>query len=227
MSSYDDRPAGVTTTSRKWGRDHDADATYDDSAYRDTAVLERKQDLDGDGVPDTATTVVERRPLAWNAGADLGLLVMRLVVGTIFMAHGAQKVFGWFGGPGLDGFADDLAGMGYSPSDVLAALTGFTELVGGALVVLGLFTPVAAAGLLGVMVNAIWVKWNAGLFAVDGGYELELALAALATALVLAGPGRVALDNGRVWFRHPVVTGFFCLLLAGGAAVAVRLLFQG
>lgn len=215
--------------------------------YRDTAVLERDHDkvdgrhrdthpigidTDGDGHPDTVTTgattdtVVERRPLGWNSGADLGLLLMRLVVGTIFMAHGAQKVFGWFGGPGLDGFAGDLSDLGYSPADALAALTGFTELVGGALVVLGLFTPLAAAGLLAVMVNAIWTKWNAGLFATEGGFEFELALAALAAGIVLSGAGRVALDNGRVWFRHPVVTGWFCLLLAGGAAVAARLLFH-
>jgi putative oxidoreductase len=204
-----------------------------DDLHRDTHPI--GIDTDGDGRPDaaessattaTTDTVVERRPLGWNSGADLGLLLMRLVVGTIFMAHGGQKVFGWFGGPGLDGFAEDLSGMGYSPADALAALTGFTELVGGVLVVLGLFTPLAAAGLLAVMVNAIWVKWNAGLFATEGGFEFELALAALAAGLVLSGAGRAALDNGRVWFRHPVITGVFCLLLAVGAAVVTRLLFH-
>ena len=240
MSSYDDRSPGST------GRLRSSDYHYDDpdrdGTYSDTAVLDRDgrngrdQDTDrygvaggaggADGTGFTSDTAVERRPFAWNSGADLGLLVMRLVVGAIFMAHGAQKVFGWFGGPGLDGFAEDLDGMGYSPADVLAALTGFTELVGGALVVLGLFTPLAAAGLLGVMVNVIWVKWPDGLFTADGGYELELALAALAAGLVLAGPGRVALDNGRVWFRHPVVTGWLCLLIAAGAAVGVRFLFH-
>lgn len=168
----------------------------------------------------------EPEPLAWNAGADLGLLLLRLVLGGIFIAHGGQKVFGWFGGPGLDGFADDLGKMGYSPADMLAAVTGFTELVGGGLVVLGLFTPLAAAGLAGVLSHVILMKWGAGLFAVDGGYELELALAGLAGGLALAGPGRVALDNGRVWYRHPVTTGLLCLLAAGGAAVAVRIMFR-
>ncbi len=204
---------------------------YDDpdsDGYTDTAIFDRDgRDTDAFAVPTTgAGAAVAQRP-GWNAGADLGLLIMRLVVGTIFMAHGSQKVFGWFGGPGLDGFADDLNELGYSPSDVLSALTGFTELVGGVLIVLGLFTPLAAAGLLGVLANVIWVKWNAGLFVADGGFELELALAGLAAGLIFAGPGRAALDNGRVWFRHPVVTGVLCLLIAGGAAVAVRLLFHG
>lgn len=192
------------------------------------------------GAGDTTTTVLEppqgfafddEEPdegwsMRWNAGADLGLLLMRLVLGGIFAAHGAQKVFGWFDGPGLDGFADFLAGEGYEQTDILAAVTGFTELVGGVLIMLGVFTPLAAAGLLGVMINVIWLKWNEGLFAASGGFELELALAALAAGLTLAGPGRAALDYGRAWFRHSVATGWVCLFLGAGSAVAVQLLLR-
>jgi putative oxidoreductase len=198
----------------------DDDDYYDDGpGYTgDTAMLAPPRGFDD-----------EPRPwrLRWNSGVDTGLLLMRLVLGGIFAAHGAQKVFGWFGGPGLDGFASILGQQGFEQTDALSAAVGFTELVGGLMVVLGVFTPFAAAGLLGVMINAIWLNWNAGLFAEDGGFELKLALAGLAAGLVLTGPGRVALDNGRAWFRHSVATGWVCLFLAAGVAVAVRVLYHG
>lgn len=236
MSEYDDRTAAYRAGLSRGpgpgavrGEDYGHDYPYDQS------------DEQGDGYDDGYTSDTtqlapprgfedEERPpwkIGWNSGADVGLLLMRLVLGTIFAAHGAQKVFGWFGGPGLDGFARSLGEFGFEQTDVLAAAVGFTEVVGGLLVVLGVFTPLAAAGLLGVMINVIWLKWNAGLFVEDGGFELELALAALAAGLVLTGPGRVAMDNGRAWFRHSVATGWVCLLLGAGAAVAVRVLFHG
>lgn len=153
------------------------------------------------------------RPV-WNSGTDLGLLVLRLVLGGAFIAHGCQKLFGLFGGPGIDGFAGALRGFGYQQAGVLSLVTGVTELTGGSLVVLGLFTPLGAAGLLGIMVNTIALKWGNGFFASPGGgFELDLALAAMASALVLGGPGRVALDQGRAWSRHPVATGWICLLI--------------
>src|SRR5215207_534188 len=207
MSSYDDRPPGPPTGRRR-GQDYRYDYLDPERAdnQSETAVLDREP-----GYEDP----VAREPwrLRWNAGADLGLLVMRLVVGGTFAAHGAQKVFGWWNGPGLDGFASNVSDLGYRQSDVVSAATGFTELVGGLLVLLGLFTPLAAAGLLAVAINAVWARWGNGLFLVDDGFEYDLALGALAAGLTLAGPGRVALDNGRVWFRHPVVTGWFFLLL--------------
>jgi putative oxidoreductase len=165
--------------------------------------------------------------IAWTSAADLGLLVMRLVLGGIFAAHGAQKVFGWFNGAGLDGFAGFLSEQGYKQADALSAAAGFAELVGGLLVIFGVFTPLAAAGLLSVMINAIWLQWDSGLFVEDGGFELELALAGLAAGLVFTGPGRVALDNGRAWFRHPVVTGWLCLLAGAAAGVAVYVVYHG
>jgi putative oxidoreductase len=194
--------------------------SYDDAGYsNDTTVLAPPRGFEDDERP--------QWKLGWNSGADVGLLLMRLVLGAIFAAHGAQKVFGWFGGPGLDGFARILAEQGFEQTDVLSAAVGFAEVVGGLLVVLGVFTPLAAAGLLGVMINAIWLKWHSGLFVETGGFELELALAALAAGIVLTGPGRVAMDNGRAWFRHSVATGWVCLFLGAGAAVAVRVLFHG
>lgn len=166
-----------------------------------------------------------RRP-AWNSGADLGLLVLRLVLGATFMAHGAQKLFGLFGGPGIGGFADALAGYGFRAPGVLSVVTGVTELAGGALVVVGSFTPLAAAGLLGIMVNSILLKWGNGFFASSGGFELDLALAGMAAALTLGGPGRAALDRNRAWFRHPVVSGSTCLLIGLAAGLLCSLLLR-
>ncbi|MGH3930968.1 MAG: DoxX family protein [Pseudonocardiaceae bacterium] len=157
----------------------------------------------------------------WNSGTDLGLLVLRLVLGGAFIAHGCQKLFGLFGGPGIDGFAGALRGFGYRQADVLSVVTGVTELAGGSLVVLGLFTQLGAAGLLGIMVNTIALKWGNGLFASPGGFELDLMLAAMASTLILAGPGRIALDQGRAWSRRPVATGGIFLFLG----IAVGLVF--
>lgn len=183
-------------------------------------------DRDRDHVAADAVVEEERWRLGWNSGADLGLLIMRLALGGLFAAHGARIVFGWFGGPGLDGYANQLSGMGFSQADALSAGIGFVELVGGVLVVLGLFTPLAAAGLLAVAINLVWTKWTGGVFGTNG-FELELLLGAMAAGLTLTGPGRAALDNGRVWFRHPVVTGWFFLLVGAGAGILVRLLFHG
>ncbi|HEX7307017.1 DoxX family protein [Lentzea sp.] len=161
----------------------------------------------------------DRKKFGWTAGPDLGLLGLRAVLGGIFVLHGLQKVFGLFGGPGIDGFAQSLEKMGYRESVVLAWVTGVTELAGGGLLVLGLFTPLAAAGLLAVMANVIALKYKGGFFGPNG-VELELALAGMAFAALFAGPGRAALDYNRSWFRHPVAAGFIALLLgAGGAAV--------
>jgi putative oxidoreductase len=178
-------------------------------------------------IPD-ASSGRAKRPLRWHPGADLGLLVVRVVLGVIFLGHGAQKMFGSFGGPGLGGFGTFLAGNGYQQAPMLAGLTAVTELVGGALVLIGLLTPLAAAGLLGVMINVMWLKFGGGLFGTRGGagYELELALAAMATTLILAGSGRIALDRVIPVFRRPLMSGVPCLLIAIGAAVAVHSLLH-
>ncbi|WP_367136178.1 DoxX family protein [Saccharothrix sp. HUAS TT1] len=167
----------------------------------------------------------ERRPFGWTAGPDLGLLVLRLALGGAFAVHGLQKVFGLFGGPGIDGFTRYLQSAGFREPRILAWVTGVTELGGGALLVLGLFTPLAAAGVLGVMANVIALKYRGGFFAPDG-VELEVAYAAMAFAALFAGPGRAALDNNRSWFRHPLPAGFLCLVLAAGATAATLYVFR-
>ncbi|WP_189053238.1 DoxX family protein [Longimycelium tulufanense] len=166
--------------------------------------------------------------LGGNAGADLGLLILRLVLGGGFIAHGAQKLFGAFDGPGIDGFARFLANQGFRQTTFLSWATGLTEFVGGILVVLGLFTPLGAAGILGVMISSTVVKWSSGYFLAGPmtGFEFDLILGAAAAALVLAGPGRVAVDNGRAWFRHPLGTGIPLLLVAVAAAVLVLIFLR-
>ncbi|MFI0468200.1 MULTISPECIES: DoxX family protein [Saccharopolyspora] len=167
-----------------------------------------------------------RKPFGWNAGTDLGLLILRLALGGIFLAHGAQKLFGILGGPGPDGFAMALGKMGFENSAMLALVTGGTELGAGALLVLGLFTPLAAAGIVGVMGNAIFLKLGAGFFAASGGFEFEATLGVLGLGLMFTGPGRVALDYGRVWFRRPLIFGFIALIIAVAASAAVLVLFH-
>lgn len=168
-----------------------------------------------------------RRPSRWTGGADLGLLLLRLVVGGTFIAHGSQKLFGVLGGPGRDGFAKFLYSNGFHHIQLLTWVTGGTELAGGALIVLGLLTPLAAAGLLAVIGNAIALKVHPSMidfgWLTPGGkgFELELALAAGAAGLLFAGPGRAALDFGRAWFRRPLIFGFICLIIAGAASAGI------
>ncbi|MEV6792192.1 DoxX family protein [Streptomyces sp. NPDC051320] len=125
---------------------------------------------------------------------DTGLLVLRLALGLTMAAHGAQKLFGWFGGGGLHGTGQFFAASGYPSPHAFAAVAGLTETLGGLGMALGLLTPLAGAGLLGTLVNAIAVKWGGGFFAPAGvEYELFLALAAL--AVTLTGPGAFAADR--------------------------------
>jgi putative oxidoreductase len=158
----------------------------------------------------------------WNANVDLGLLVLRLVLGTIFVAHGLQKVFGLFDGPGIDGFAQGLGNSGFRATTVLSWVTGLTELLGGALVLLGAATPLAAAGLLGIMINTVLLKFDNGFFA-PAGIELDFALGGLAAGLILTGAGRLALDSALPLFRRPGASG--PIFLAIGVALALLVYF--
>jgi putative oxidoreductase len=166
-----------------------------------------------------------QRPRAgWHAGADLGLLVLRVVLGALFIAHALQQLFGWFQGDGIDGLARQLGEFGYSNTTALAWVTGVSELVGGTFVLLGLFTPAGAAALLGVMANVIVVKINGNLFV--GGVELESIYAASAFAILFAGPGRISLDRPTPWYRNATAFGFTFLLIAAAAAVTILLVFR-
>src|SRR5215204_1926687 len=121
---------------------------------------------------------------------DVGLLVLRLVLGVIFIGHGAQKLFGSFGGPRISGFAKMLEQLGVKPAKPMAILAGLAEFVGGILVILGFLTPLAALALIGVMIVAVLtVHLKNGFFNTNGGYEFNLALAGIAFTLLIVGAG--------------------------------------
>jgi putative oxidoreductase len=172
-----------------------------------------------------------RRPVAWNGGADVGLLVLRFVVGGLFFAHGAQKVLGMWGGLGQARTAENLAGYGFvAQADALSWALGAAEMAAGAFVVLGLLTPLAAAGLLAIKIVAVAVKWGAvPLYAAAApdALELDLLLGGGALALLFTGAGRIALDRGRTWQRRPLPYAWLCLIVGVGVAAAVYFLLRG
>jgi putative oxidoreductase len=129
-----------------------------------------------------------------------GLLVIRLVLGGTMAAHGTQKVFGWFGGPGPQGTAGFLSGLGFGASPVLAIVLGMSELGGGVLLALGFATPFAAVLIAVVMVTAVaTVHWKNGFFAGSGGYEFNLLIYAVCIGLAATGPGRFSIDSAASW----------------------------
>ncbi len=154
---------------------------------------------------------------------DLALLVLRVVVGALFAGHGAQKLFGVFGGGGLEGTAGMFDQIGLRPGWLHARAAGTAELLGGLLIALGLFTPFAAAALIGVMTAAVLtVHLPNGIWNTSKGYEYNLVLAAVVFALSGVGAGAWSLDNafgfdlhGTGWALAALVVG----LVGGGGAV--------
>ncbi|MGH3718161.1 MAG: DoxX family protein [Pseudonocardiaceae bacterium] len=130
-------------------------------------------------------------------GSDVALLLLRAMIGVVFIAHGAQKLFGVFGGSGLEAMAHFMAGLGLRPGMFFAVLGGLAEFGGGLLLLVGLLTPLAGLIITGNMVVAIaLVSGHDGFIARGGvGYEYNLVLIAIALALVIAGPGRLSLDR--------------------------------
>ncbi|HBV76893.1 MAG TPA: DoxX family protein [Vibrio sp.] len=131
-----------------------------------------------------------------STNASFAPLILRIPTGIILMAHGSQKLFGWFGGGGLEGTGQFMASLGLSPGELMAFLAGSGEFFGGLLILLGLLTRPAAAVVAFTMVVAIVsVHLPNGLFLANGGYEFGLALLAIAVSLVFSGSGRVGIDN--------------------------------
>ncbi|MGE8407518.1 MAG: DoxX family protein [Pseudomonas sp.] len=127
--------------------------------------------------------------------AGWGITVLRIIVGIIFMAHGSQKLFGWFGGGGLAGTAQFMESLGLTPATLMAALSGGAEFFGGLALVIGLLVRPAAVALIGLLVVAIFsVHINNGLFMQNNGYEFALALLGGAVAVLFEGAGRASVD---------------------------------
>ncbi|TLW90726.1 DoxX family protein [Saccharomonospora piscinae] len=195
----------------------------------------RTSDFDGSGftaAPAAASTPTDdtggRAAVGdrWHGGLDFGLLVLRIAVAGIVIAHGLQK-FGLLGGPGIGGFAEALTAMGFtSQTTLLSWITASSEVVGGVLLLVGLFTPLGAAAVIGVMVNVVYAKAGQGFFAGDGGFEFDLLVALAAFALLFTGAGRLALDRNTPWRRRPLPFALVALVLAAAASVTVIVLFR-
>lgn len=151
-----------------------------------------------------------------------GLLVLRIVLGLTVAAHGAQKLFGWFSGPGIPGFSSMLSHLGIRPQRLWAVMAGLAEFLGGLLVALGLLTPVAALVVCGTMLVAILAAHSTkGFWNHNGGIEFPLTILAAMLALSLTGPGAYSLDQMlSVTLPEPATWLVAALLTVIGAATA-------
>jgi putative oxidoreductase len=125
---------------------------------------------------------------------ETGLFILRVVVGLALAAHGSQKLFGMFGGPGLAGTGGFFEALGFRPGKPFAAMAGLGEAGGGLALALGVLTPLSAAVVLATMLVAMSAHSGKGFFAQNGGYEYALIIAAAAAALAFTGPGGFSID---------------------------------
>ena len=162
---------------------------------------------------------------------DLGLMLLRMGLGALLIAYGLRTAFGWWGGSGLNGFQQTLVELGFQQATILSYVGIGVQIGAGVLLVIGLFTPVAAAAALGYLINALLAavasQPGSGYFPffLPDGHELEIVLIVVAVSVILSGPGRYGLDAGRGWARRPFIGSIAALVLgiAGGIAVWVFL----
>lgn len=146
-----------------------------------------------------------------------GRLIARVVIGGLFIGHGTQKWFGWFGGPGIEGASGLMDSLGLRPPRRNALAASASETIGGAMFLVGALTPAAAAALIGTMITAIrTVHLKNGPWAANGGYEFNLTLIAAILALVDGGPGEFSVD--RALGIHDMGSTWALAALAAGAA---------
>jgi putative oxidoreductase len=154
----------------------------------------------------------------------LGRLAARLVIGGLFIGHGTQKLFGWFGGPGVEGTEQMAENLELRPGRANAVLVGTAETTGGAMVASGFLMPVGASALIATMITAIRkVHYAKGLWNTQGGYEFNLTLIAALMALIDGGPGPASVDRvlglddtGHGWALAALVAG------AAGSTIAIE-----
>jgi putative oxidoreductase len=156
---------------------------------------------------------------------DLAFLLLRIVSGGLLAGHGAQKLFGSFGGPGLEGMGGFLESMGMKPGKPWAALAGLSEFGGGTLTALGLLNPLGPLGIVGAMTMAALRAHNLRpIWAQEGGAELPVTNAVIALVIALSGPGRYSLDQA-LEVRVPrwlVVVAFLFGALAAAAGLSAK-----
>ncbi|GHJ38032.1 DoxX family protein [Streptomyces sp. TS71-3] len=152
---------------------------------------------------------------------DVGLLMLRLGTGAVLMSHGTQKLFGWFGGGGVEGTAQFMESIQYKPGTVSALASGVAETGGGALLAMGLATPAAGAAAAGGMAGAAAVHAPNGFFNTSGGLELPAVMGLITTSLAVMGPGRLSLDHviGHTLNRDWMVPAALGVVSAAAAVV--------
>jgi putative oxidoreductase len=183
---------------------------------------------------DQPTTIAAspRDEVTRRGTTDFGLFVLRLAVGVLLAMRGLQKLFGLFGGPGIDGFAATLTESGFEQARILAITGGAVELVAGVLLVIGLATPVAASALLALVGMGIAVRLTGGdpvplLGDTTRGLETSILYAAALLALLFAGAGRWSVDRRWRWSHRPRFSGVIWLLLAVIVAGVIWYLLNG
>ncbi len=131
-----------------------------------------------------------------SSNAGYGITLLRVVTGLTFAAHGAQKLFGWFGGYGLEGVGQWMESIGITPGYLMAALAGSAEFFGGLALVVGLLVRPAALSLLVSMLVAMFtVHWVNGFFITNNGYEYAMILGLISAVLMIEGAGKLSLDR--------------------------------
>jgi putative oxidoreductase len=128
--------------------------------------------------------------------AGYGISLLRVVTGLTFMAHGSQKLFGWFGGYGLAGVAQWMESIGITPGYLMATLAGSAEFFGGLALVVGLLVrPAAISLLIAMLVAIVTVHWANGFFITESGFEYAMILALISVVILIEGAGKLSLDR--------------------------------
>jgi putative oxidoreductase len=153
---------------------------------------------------------------------DVGLLLVRLLIGALVIGHGTRKLFGWFGGTGLRANAVVFESIGYRPGILAALAAGVCEAGAGMLLILGIAPPLAGAMLAGSMLNAASVQWANGLWFASKGAEYPLVLATVGIALEFTGVGRISVAEALNW--HLYGWGWGTAALCAGVLGAVVVL---
>src|SRR3989442_11956905 len=158
--------------------------------------------------------------------AATGLLILRVVIGLIVAAHGAQKLFGWWGGPGMNGWIGAMNRMRIRPAAPWAWMSMLAEVFGGLGLAVGLLTPLPSLAIAGSMLVAIaLIHWPRGFWTTKGGYEYNLSILAAIAAIALIGPGAYSLDSAlRVYLPEPatLIVGTLLMLIGVGVALGTR-----
>jgi putative oxidoreductase len=201
---------------------------YSQPGGRNSAGLVEPTEIEPDG---------DARDQLRNSGRrgtqDLGLMVLRIGLGALLIAHALHKAFGWWGGGGLDAFSRTLADVGFKHTGLLAYVSVGAQLGIGVLLILGLFTPLAAAAAVAYFINslgaAVAAQPQSGYFPffVPDGHEYQITLILVAAALTLTGPGLYGFDAGRGWARRPFIGSAVALVVGIAAGIAVWVFLNG